>query len=235
MCVNSTIVSTESGEGIFYSPFLGSVYQLDTSKYVNHAYQIEFISGMLSFLCVPRSHSENKDNVTWVCTNYPDNTTASGGSGSGDVKASGALTSGYFIAGGGAKTVYASSYRPSDTFINSDSFLPTGKAVADYIAEKAVQTDDTEFTTTGILLGNVGKKIKDSKMAIEQTLSGSSWKMPSSDAVKKYVDSKITGAGTEWYNIYNLKGISGMLYTVVENPSSGMTDSPDRYRIVILL
>lgn len=54
------------------------------------------------------------------------------------------------------------------------------------------------------------------------------------DAVKKYVDSQVCGGGTEWYNIYNLKGTGGKLYTVVENLSSIMTHNPDNYRIVIL-
>lgn len=236
MFTNSSIVSTESGEGIFYSPFLGSLDQLDTSQYVNHAYQIEFISGMLSFLCVPRKHSVDSDDVSWVCTNYPfsNNETTSGGSGSGDVKASGTMTSGYLIVGGGAKTVYASSFKPSATFVNSISSLPSGKAVADYVAGKTVQTDDTEFTSTGIILGNGNKKIRDSKIAFEQSLSGSSLKVPSSYAVKKYVDAQSSGGGTEWYNIYNLKGTGGKLYTVVENLSSIMTHNPNNYRIVLL-
>lgn len=238
MFTNSTIVSTESGEGIFYSPVLGSIDQLDTTKYINHAYQIEFISGMLSFLCVPRRSIEWSDNVTWVCTNYPSSNdgSTSGGSGSGDVKASGTLASDYIIVGGGGKTVAASSMRVSTSFINSNAYLPSGKAVADYIAEKAVQTADTEFTTTGIMLGNGGKKIRDSKMTIEQTLSGSSWKMPSSDAVKKYVDSQVAGAGsgTEWYNIFNIKDAAGKLHTVVENYSGEMVNKPDKYRIVLL-
>lgn len=235
MFTNSTIVSTESGEGIFYSPVLGSLDQLDTSQYINHSYQIEFISGMLSFLCVPRKHSEWDDNVTWVCTNYPSPSDGSASGGSGDVKASGTLASGYIIVGNGGKAVAASSVRVSTTFINSNAYLPSGKAVADYIAEKAVQTADTEFTTTGIMLGNGGKNIRDSKMTIEQTLSGSSWKMPSSDAVKKYVDSQVSGAGgTEWYNIFNIKDATGKLHTVVENYAGKMVNSPDEYRIVLL-
>ena len=54
------------------------------------------------------------------------------------------------------------------------------------------------------------------------------------DAVKKYVDSQVSGGGTEWYNLYNLKGTGGKLYTVVENLSSIMTHNPNNYRIVLL-
>ncbi len=236
MFVSSIIVSTESGEGIFYSPFLGGLEQITQTEYVNHTYQMEFMSGMLSFLCVPRSHFSDVDAVTWVCTNYPEpaEAGATGSSSGGDVTAYGTMTSDRIILGYGAKQVYASSYRPSATFVNSDTSLPSGKAVADYIAANTIQTDDSEFTNTGIILGNGGKKIRDSKMNIEQNFSGSSWKIPSSCAVKDYIESLNLGGETEWYNIYNLKGTAGMLYTVVENGNANIYDNPDNYRIVLL-
>ena len=236
MYMSSVIVSTESGEGIFYGPFLGSISQIDTMSYVNHAYQIEYLSGMLSFLCVPRSHYMSSDSVSWVCTNYPDASEGgSSGSGSGNVSTSGTLTSGYLIVGGGSKSILASQYRPTTILEDSATSVPTGKAVVDYVTANAVKTSLSTLAANAVILGAGLKTVKSSGMTIEQVITGGTTKIPTSSAVKKYVDSVAgAGGGSQWFNIYNYKGSSGIIYTVIENWIGDMHEAPDAYRIVLL-
>lgn len=141
--VGDTIVSTESGDGIFYAPFLGEFTDPALQHYVNHSSQIEFLSGMLSFLCVPNiGNSIGQGEVTWICTNYPSDGQAgsSGGSGgttpsqpSNAVTTDGTLSSGYLIVGAGGRSVEASLFSPTNTFSEQNYSLPSGKAIREFL------------------------------------------------------------------------------------------------------
>lgn len=232
---NTIIVKTESRLGIFFKPFLGAQSDITHSNYINNTVEIEFLAGTLSFLCVPGYG----DSVNWICTNYPEGS-STGGEQSG-VTASATLVSGDIIVGNGGSSIKPSGFKiSSGSFNEGSSYIPSGYAVKQYVTRRlsevstpdnVVTTEASELTSGAVLLGSGGKALAASSMSIETVnLSGGTAKLPSSYVVKSYVD----GLLNEWYNIFNVKGTDGKIYTVVENISGTIINNGSKYRLVLL-
>jgi hypothetical protein len=232
---NTIIVKTESRLGIFFKPFLGAQSDITHSNYINNTVEIEFLAGTLSFLCVPGYG----DSVNWICTNYPEGS-STGGEQSG-VTASATLVNGDIIVGNGGSSIKPSGFKISSVSFNEgSSYIPSGYAVKQYVTSRlsevstpdnVVTTEASELTSGAVLLGSGGKALAASSMSIETVnLSGGTAKLPSSYVVKSYVD----GLLNEWYNIFNVKGTDGKIYTVVENISGTIINNGSKYRLVLL-
>lgn len=91
------------------------------------------------------------------------------------------------------------------------------------------------LTSNRIILGAGGKSVKASVYEIQTTLTDSSSNLPTSSAVKSYIDNAAVAASTEWYNIFTRKGQSGSstLYTIIENYSPTIVNN-STYRLVLL-
>jgi hypothetical protein len=232
---NTIIVKTESRLGIFFKPFLGAQSDITHSNYINNTVEIEFLAGTLSFLCVPGYG----DSVNWICTNYPEGS-STGGEQSG-VTASATLVNGDIIVGNGGSSIKPSGFKISSVSFNEgSSYIPSGYAVKQYVTSRlsevstpdnVVTTEASELTSGAVLLGSGGKALAASSMSIETVnLSGGTAKLPSSYVVKSYVD----GLLNEWYNIFNVKGTDGKIYTVVENIIGTIINNGSKYRLVLL-
>lgn len=239
MYQNATIVRAEEGY-IYYKPFLGSQDDITFSGEINSTTSIEFMAGTLSFLCVPGQGGTVNAVVRWLCLNYPNEGTNSGGgsTSSGDVAASGTLTSNRIILGAGSKSIKASAYAIQTVLTNSGSYLPTSNAVYAAIEQAKAESGNVQssetLTANKVVLGGDDKNIKSSSFTIQTTFQNNSTHLPTSSAVKTYVDSAIQNAGAEWYNIFTRKGtVNDALYTVIENCRSTIVNNTN-YRLVLL-
>lgn len=238
---NATIVRAEEGF-VYYKPFLGSQDDITFDSEINSTSSIEFMAGTLSFLCVPGQGGTVNAVVRWLCLNYPDAGTSGGssGSGTGDVVASGTLTSGRVLLGAGSQSVKASSYAIESTLTNGAYYIPTSAAVFAAITQSQlecgnVRAEDT-LTIGKLIVGNDESNIKASSYSVQSSLVSSATQIPTSSAVKSYVDSAVSSSGGqdgEWYNIFTRKGLSNNLYTVIENMSDTIYSNAN-YRIVLL-
>ncbi len=238
MYQNATIVRAEEGY-IYYKPFLGSQDDITFDGEINSTTSIEFMAGTLSFLCVPGQGGTVDAVVRWLCLNYPQSGDSGGGStSSGDVTASGSLTSNRIILGAGSRSIKASAYAIQTALTNSGYYLPTSNAVYAAIEQAKAESGNVQsseiLTANKVVLGGGDNNIKSSSYTIQATFQNNSTHIPTSFAVKTYVDSAIQNAGAEWYNIFTRKGTANnALYTVIENCRATIINN-STYRLVLL-